>query len=225
MNEENTSRLDEIKSAPFIQAQGLTMNSIIGTPYRNVDLSVPRNSFVVINGEDCTGKTPLLLTLAGRMAPSKGTLTVGGFVSPKERNKIARIAGLGLFHGINDLDENLTCKAQLRAELELYGKPNRADDLRDYFATWRLEHIMDKRVRDLAHYDLIKLGIALGMANDPQMLVVDDVEEKLTYEQLHRVLEVLQDLAHNGHKVVVAACTEPSLASYADVSLQLRRAK
>lgn len=208
---------------PFIQARDLGIRTIIGSPYQNVNLSVERDTFALICGEHGSGKTALLLTLAGHMAPSKGSLVVGGYEFPRERNKVARIAGLGIFAGLNDLEENLPCLSLLRAELDLYGKPSRKRAAIQYLDEWDLAHIQNMLVRDLAQIDLARFGIALGMAKDPELLVVDDLEEQLTLEQVRQVAELLRNIAHERHKVVVAGCTEGYLTRFADVSFTLER--
>lgn len=208
---------------PFIEARDLKMRTVLGSPYQNVNLSVPRDTFALICGEHGSGKTALLLTLAGRMSPNSGMLTVGGYEFPRERKQVANIAGLGLFHGVNDLEENLPCLSLLRAELELYGKPSRKQAAIDYLNKWNLPHIQNMLVRDISQVDLACFGIALGMAKDPQLLVVDDLEEQLTLDQIRHVADVLRSIAHDQHKVVVAGCTEGSLTSLADTSFTIAR--
>jgi ABC-type branched-subunit amino acid transport system ATPase component len=77
-------------------------------------------------------------------------------------------------------------------------------------------------VKDLTQPELVRFGIALGMAKDPALLVLDDIEHEFTLEEIKELCALLQDIAHNRHKVVVASCTEPSLTKFADVSFTLK---
>lgn len=208
---------------PFIQARGLGIKTLIGSPYQDVNLQIPNDTFALVCGEHGSGKTALLLTLAGHMVPSKGELVVGGFEVPRERHKVARISGLGIFHGLNDLEENLGCLSLLRAELELYGKPSRKQAAIDYLNKWHMPQIQNMLVRDLSQLELACFGIALGMAKDPQLLVIDDLEEQLTLDQVRQVADLLSHIAHDMHKVVVAGCTEGYLTRLADRSFTLAR--
>lgn len=208
---------------PFIQARDLGIRTLIGSPYQNVSLSIPRDTFAIICGEHGSGKTALLLTLAGHMVPSKGSLIVGDYEFPRELNKVAKISGLGIFQGLNDLEENIPCLSLLRAELNLYGKPNRKGVAIDYLDRWGLAHIQNMYVRDLTQIDLVRFGIALGMAKDPALLVVDDLERELTLDQIEQVTAMLQHIAHDLHKVVVAGCTEGYLTRFADVSFTIEK--
>jgi ABC-type multidrug transport system ATPase subunit len=207
---------------PFIEARGLAYKTPIGSPYQNVNLTIPKNTFALVCGEHGTGKTALLLTLAGHMVPRTGSLSVGGYEFPRERNKVAKISGLGIFEGLNELEENISCGSLMRAELDLYGKPSRKKATLDYLAEWDLSHIQNMLVKDLTQPELVRFGIALGMAKDPALLVLDDIEHEFTLEEIKELCALLQDIAHNRHKVVVASCTEPSLTKFADVSFTLK---
>lgn len=201
---------------PFIEAHGLTLRTVVGAPYTNVNLAIPDNSLAVIRGRHGSGKTPLLLTLAGRMKFNQGTLTVGGYELPQERRQVARISGLSLFAGLNDLEDNIPCGLVLRSELELYGKPHKKKHVSDYLKAWQLDHIENALVRDINQFDLVMFGIALGMANDPKLLIVDNIEDQLTLHQTHEIVDRLYDVVHQYHKVIVVGCTERSVAESAD---------
>lgn len=211
------------KEEPFIEAHGLTLRTVVGAPYVDVDLTAPDNSLIAIRGRHGSGKTPLLLTLAGRMKFNQGTLMVGGYDLPQERRHVARMSGLSLFEGLNDLEVNIPCGIVLRSELELYGKPHKKQHVTRYLETWQLGHIEDQLVRDISQFDLVMFGIALGMANDPKMLIVDNIEDQLTLNQTHEILDRLLMLAHEYHKVVVVGCTEKSVAESADCVYSLTK--
>ncbi len=200
----------------FIKAQGLTLRTVVGAPYTDVDLAIPDHSLAAIRGRHGSGKTPLLLTLAGRMKFNQGALEVGGYDLPRERRQVARISGLSLFEGLNDIEVNIPCGTILRSELELYGKPHKKKHVTEYLKKWQLGHIENELARDINQFDLVMFGIALGMANNPKLLIIDNIEDQLTLNQTHEILEFLLPLAHDYHKVVVVGCTEKSVAESAD---------
>ena len=79
------------------------MKTYAGYAYREVDVDVHKGELVAVRGRNGSGKTALLLTLAGRMKQTEGTLNVGEFELPRQRSKAERHVGLGLFSGLNDL--------------------------------------------------------------------------------------------------------------------------
>lgn len=209
----------------FIQARGLTLKTPLGTPYENINLNIPRGSYVAVVGEHGSGKTPLLLTLAGRMKFNSGSLSVGGHVLPKERKKVARTVGMSIFSGLNDVEWELKCKTIMAAELEIWGKPHSKADAFDYLNKWGLGHIMEMKVTKLSQIDYDRFGIALGMVNDPAVLVVDDIEDKMDIADRDVISEELLQMAHTQNKIVIVAITEPDAARMADITIKLERSE
>ncbi len=89
-----TARPDEA-----VHGTGLRLDAPDGTPvYRDVDLSVARGGVLVVAGPHRSGRTALLLTLAGRAHADAGTLVVDGLVAPvrardiRHRVAFARLA-------------------------------------------------------------------------------------------------------------------------------------
>ncbi len=212
-------------SRPFIVAKGLGLRSPLGKPYSDINLQVPLGTFLAVTGDHGAGKTPLILTLAGRMRFNRGSLTIGGHELPHGGAKVRRLAGLGLFSGLNELETNLKVRSVTAAELELFKKRHRKADVQAYLDSWNLGHTADMRVRELSEPELVRLGVALGMASDPKILAVDDVEHSLNHNQTRELLEILKGLAHSRNMIVMVALTEPGFAEDADQVVSLERSK
>ena len=77
-----------------VAALGVGLDAPDGTPlYRDVSVRVPRGGTLVVAGPHRSGRTALLLTLAGRAHADTGTLKVDGLVLPvRARNVRARVA-------------------------------------------------------------------------------------------------------------------------------------
>lgn len=205
----------------FIKAENLSMWAPFGQPYTNVSISVPRGTLLAVSGKHGSGKTPFLLTLAGRMVSTKGTLTVDGYSLPKQRNKVMRKAGMGIFKGLNDLEENLPAMSIVRAEMDVYDQPNDKQFVRDYLERYGLGHVGSTHIRDYHQVDLIRLGIALGMVGNPDLLVVDDIEDQMTLAESIEIIDQLRGIAHDNNIVVAYSCTEPAFAEEADMVCDL----
>ncbi|MBF4460940.1 MULTISPECIES: MMPL family transporter [unclassified Rathayibacter] len=86
-------------SADAIAAEGLCLDGPDGPVYRDVAVRVPAGASLVVHGPHRSGRTALLLTLAGRMAPDSGRLKVDGLVVPirsaavRGRVGLVRLAG------------------------------------------------------------------------------------------------------------------------------------
>lgn len=62
--------------------------------YSDVSFMLPRGGALIVRGERGAGKTSLLLTIAGRMAPAQGRLKVCGYVLPDEAVRVRPLVGI-----------------------------------------------------------------------------------------------------------------------------------
>lgn len=209
--------------APYISARGLAVKTYAGFAYRNVDVDVHKGELVAVRGRNGSGKTALLLTLAGRMKQTAGTLRIGEFELPRQRAKAERHVGLGLFRGLNDLQDSLTVVYALGAEFELYGRRPRREDVLDYLRDWGLADVANVRVKDLTSETLCALGIALAFVGEPEAVVVDDVENQLTMSQSEGLVQLLLDAARSRNAAIVVGVVERDLAAMADATVYLSK--
>ncbi|MDO8107075.1 MMPL family transporter [Isoptericola sp. b441] len=85
-------------SADAVAAEGLRLDGPDGPFYADVSTRVPRGGTLVISGGHRSGRTPLLLTMAGRVHADAGRLKVDGLVAPvraasiRGRVAVARMA-------------------------------------------------------------------------------------------------------------------------------------
>ncbi len=84
-----------------VVAQDLRLDGPDGPFYAGVAVRVPRGGTLVVSGPHRSGRTPLLLTLAGRVHADSGRLKVDGLVAPvrasaiRGRVAVARMARVG----------------------------------------------------------------------------------------------------------------------------------
>lgn len=204
------------RNSVFARAEGLGLRTRLGCPYAGMDIELHRGELTALRGRNGSGKTALLLTLAGRMAHTEGTLSILGEKMPKGHGRVQSRIGLGLIEGVNDIQSNLTVFHIVAAEFELHGKKAKREDVMRYLREWGLEGVSRMRARDLSRERFAWLGIVLGMVGDPDGLAVDDIEDQLTRVQSERLMAQLQRIAHEKNVAVTVACTERSLADMAD---------
>ncbi|WP_367041001.1 ATP-binding cassette domain-containing protein [Streptomyces sp. Je 1-332] len=199
-----------------------------GWAFRGVGVEAGPGSLIAIEGASGSGRTCLLLALAGRMRPTEGEATVGGFRLPKQLAAVRRISALGPVPGVTDLDPALTVAEQLheRALLErrfggslrnlLRPRAERAAEARLRIDTALAAAGLDTEslpkgrrtsVRDLERLEMLRLSVALALIGRPRLLAVDDVDLKLSDAERGEAWALLRSLAESG-TTVVAVCNE-----------------
>lgn len=175
--------MTEPQPDPAITARAITMRGPWGPVYGPVDLDIDAGGVTVLVCPPGSGRTALLMTLAGRMRPASGELTVLG------RSRARDIFGHAALAGIDELDsvaESVTVRdlitEQLRWDAPWYRLVRRADtaDLTDVcapvFGDVPLPPLSEY-VEELSELDGLLLRIALANTGRPPLLVVGNLEQ------------------------------------------------
>jgi ABC-2 type transport system ATP-binding protein len=182
----------------MIEATGLGLRTRHGWVFRDVDLTVSAGEVAAVVGPSGSGRTMLLLALAGRAKPSTGELRVWDATS---RPDIRRQVTVARATGAVELDPDLTVADSRReAGLLFYGP-----DLSQFEELVGLDLDSAAVVGELAADDLALFSLALAAASHPAALVLDDVDLRATPAQQHRIWAGLHAVAETGIAVVASA--------------------
>jgi ABC-2 type transport system ATP-binding protein len=185
------------RGGSVIEANGLGLRTRQGWVYRDVDLTLPEGSVAAVAGPAGSGRTMLLLTLAGRAKPSTGELRVGEATS---RPDIRRQVTVARATGAVELDPDLTVGDSRReAGLLFYGA-----DLDWAEKLVGLEVDGTTVVGDLAPDDATLFALALAASARPVAVVLDDVDRHTTPDQQRRIWAALTAVAAAGITVVAS---------------------
>lgn len=201
---------------PFVKTEGLSLKTPVGPVYEGVSLEVERGKVCCIYGEQGSGKTSLMLTLCGRMKPSRGRATVAGHDLHKKYRLIRRMSGLSFIPGLNDVQSFLEVKRITAAELALAGKRGNKTNTDKYLKDWGFFDKKEVKFKDLDSYDTCLFGILLAMCGDPELLVVDDVQTNVTQHQSIKIMGYLKEIAAKRGTTVLVGCSEYEIARQAD---------
>ncbi|NPD31096.1 ATP-binding cassette domain-containing protein [Eggerthellaceae bacterium zg-1084] len=204
-----------------IHARDLGHKRVLGTPFEHVDLDVAQGAVTAVCGMNGSGKTALLLTLAGRMRFTHGTLVVMGHQLPREARAVQKRVALALFPGVNDLDRAQRVRDAVSAEFHLFERRPNGAAIALYLRQWGLGSFENAKVADLAARELTLLGIALAWVRHPDIIAVDDIESGLTQAQSRELMELLRGFAHERNATLIVGVNEPTLAACADRTYHL----
>ena len=204
----------------FIEAHDLSLGDLRMKAYQHVNLTLARGGAHAICAEDKGGPTELLLTLAGRMHPSSGTCSVAGNDISRLRgmHAVRKIASLAFIENVNEVERVLRVRTIASAELGLAGKRSNASATRKFLDAWELGAYYDSTIEELPRFVYDRLGIALAMAHDPQLLLVQDIERDLTEHESLKLCDELGHLAHDTGVTVVCGVIDYDLAHHFDTT-------
>jgi ABC-type polar amino acid transport system ATPase subunit len=188
-----------------------------GWVFRNVDLALPTRSVTALAGPAGSGRSMLLLTLAGRARPTTGRLVVAG---DERRAAVRRSVAAARVTAAVELEPDLHVVDHVR-EADLLSR-GRAD-FRWAARVLGLDVDPVAVVGELPTDDATLLAVALALAIQPYVIVVDDVDVAATPAQQERIWAALLAAARTGVAVVASTIDgEVARAAGADVINLLR---
>jgi RND superfamily putative drug exporter len=181
-----------------------------------------------VHGPSGSGKSALLLAIAGRMAFDAGRLRVNGFLLPQETNAVRKSVALAEMRGVNDLDDDLTVDELIAERLSiqslgLWVSRTRVDPIRaelDHALAYAhdVAGLLADEVRGDAHVSSLSplerklLGVVLALTEHTRVLVIDDVDDIRSSESVAMFWSALDHLLVGRDVTVVASVQSPESA-------------
>lgn len=139
-----------------------------------VSLEVAAGEIYGLVGPDGAGKTTLIRLLCGALRPDAGTVNLGGYDMSRQRERGRE--RLGYLAQRFALYEDLSVAENLRFFAEVRGLPAaqwrvRSQEILEFVG---LVQFLDRRAAQLSGGMKQKLGLAIALINQPQVLLLDE---------------------------------------------------
>ncbi|WP_396834174.1 ATP-binding cassette domain-containing protein [Mycobacterium sp. ITM-2016-00316] len=219
-----SAAVSEPEPEPAVRARAITMRGPWGPVYGPIDLDVDTGGVTALIHPAGTGRTALLLTLAGRMRPISGTVTVFGH---SDARKIFGASALANIDQLDKIAESVTVRdlitEQLRWDAPWYrfiGQASAADLADICGSTFGEVALPDlgayfDQIGELAQ---VLLRIALANTGTPPLLVVGDLDGITDDGNRAIVLERLNALGEN--QTVITTSANPVPGARAQISME-----
>jgi ABC-2 type transport system ATP-binding protein len=179
-----------------------------------VDLSVPSGCLFALLGTNGAGKTTLLEVLRGHRRPSAGRARVWGRDPARDRSRLA--ARVGVLPQDSGFAPALTVSETLRLWARLAGRAPTAAGVTAGLAEVRLEHRAGVAVRQLSGGERRRLDLAVAVAGDPPLLLLDEPTTGLDPESRDDAWAAIRRRVRGGASVLVTTHYLEEAEAYAD---------
>lgn len=181
----------------------------------NVSIQIERGHTHSIIGPNGAGKTTLFNLISGNIRPTTGRVLLNGKdITDVPLYKRAHI-GMGRSFQITNIFPNLTVLENVRLAAQALGKVNfrfyrRADFYQEYLhRAMEVLEIVGLRESSLMpasalpHGGKRKLELAILLAPDPELLLLDEPTAGMASEQVPELLKTIEDIKTQGGKTIV----------------------
>ena len=202
-------------AVPLLGADALLAKGPHGIVFGPVSLAVASGEALAIVGDGGSGRTSLLLALAGRLRLAGGHVSLDGH--PDDLQAVRRAVAVARAGQLTDLDELWTIGEAIAHRVVLASDRHAVRAaVQSRLTAFGLDLDPAARMYTLGPLQLTLFSVALSAAEDRPVLVVDDVDRGLSGAEESQVWRVLKKLAAEG-RAVVGATTDTRAAREAGV--------
>ncbi|MGZ8629464.1 MAG: ABC transporter ATP-binding protein [Actinomycetota bacterium] len=177
---------------------------------RDISFDIPQGSSLGLIGHNGSGKTTLLKCIAGILRPSAGTI--------RSRGRMAALLELGAgFH------PELTGRENVYLNASFLGL-NRRETERvydDVVAFAELEDFMDNQVKFYSSGMLVRLGFAVAVHVDPEILLIDEVLAVGDEAFQQRCVDRVREFQRDGRTIVLVTHALDTVVDVCDRAVML----
>ena len=204
-----------MSAPPILRTEGLGLDIGGATIVADVSLEVLPGEFVGVIGPNGAGKTSLFNLLSGLRRATAGRVQLEGeditHVAPYRRTQL----GLGRTFQVSNVfpllpvreNVRLAAEARLGGAWKLWRRANRVKDAVER-ADWALSRVgLSARAStpagSLAHGDKRRLELAMVLAADPRVILLDEPMAGVSVENVHELVELIHSVHTEEHKTVL----------------------
>lgn len=190
---------------------------------RGVSLRVASGEIVAVTGPSGSGKSTLLACLAGLDEPDGGMVRVAGAeVSRRSESERAELRArhIGMLFQTNNLLEHLTVEGNVTLAQQLVRSPERRP-VAELLDELGIAHRRRSRPSQLSGGETARAGLAVALANNPELIVADEPTGELDSDSAAGILRLLKSRAAAGAAIVLVTHS-PAVAAVADREITLR---
>lgn len=200
---------------PIIETKNLSISFGGHKAVDGVNFTVPANHFKSIIGPNGAGKTTFFNLLSGQLSPTDGQVYFKGEDITKLTPTARTRKGIGRSFQITNVFPNLTVLENVRLAvqsvagvryqmLKHFRKYRQFEEkAKEILTLVLLENKVDAVAKNLAHGEKRKLEIAMLLALEPEVLLLDEPTAGMSLEDVPAILEVIKKIKADGNRTII----------------------
>lgn len=170
----------------------------------NLSITAEGGEIYGLLGPNGAGKTTALRCIATLLKPTDGDITVSGYDTVKESEKVRKTIGF-LTNEIK-LDPQFSPEYMFRFFGRLHGIDEKIIEKRkeELFSYFEINDFKDKKISELSTGMKQKASIAVSLVHDPDVIIYDEPTTGLDIVTARSVTDYLKKLRDNGKLIIIS---------------------
>ena len=213
---------------PFVRLEAVSKSYGGGSSKHDVldqvALALPHGETTSLVGRSGSGKSTLLSLIAGLMRPDAGHIYIGGQQMDQlddDGRASVRAERIGFVLQSDNLIPFLTAVENVELALGFASGRRSTARAREVLVDLGLERRMDHLPRQLSGGESQRVAVAVALANEPDLLLADEVVGQLDSATAADVMEMIFTACRERDLTVLYVTHDEQLAQQADRSLRL----
>jgi putative ABC transport system ATP-binding protein len=201
---------DVARAVPLVHARAIRLDYGPTAVLRSIDLDVEERAELAVTGRSGSGKTSLLLVLAGLIPPTEGKIRWPGL----SQDAVARRFEIAMVFQSPSLLPELTAVENVCLPLRLRGwaQPVARAAAHNSLSIVRLDAEADALPAELSGGQQQRVAVARALAVRPRLILADEPTGALDRDHATEVLTALRDHARSEGAGLVLATHDEELA-------------
>ncbi len=191
---------------------------------RGANLDLPRGRMTSLVGPSGSGKSTLISIIAGLTLPSAGQVLLDGVdlnrLGESERAEL-RARRIGIVFQSGNLIPFLSALENVEVALATAGRRRSRPYAHELLAQLGLEHRLHHRPTRLAGGEAQRVAVAVALANEPDLLIGDELTGELDSGTTSKVMGLLAEVWRQRRLTILLVTHNQELASLADHRLRI----
>ena len=182
---------------------------------KNLNLKIPKGKFISIIGPNGAGKTTLFNLLSGQLSPTKGEIFFKDNNITKLSPALRTRLGIGRSFQLTNIFPELSVIENVRLAVQstkkdYYGIFPSLSKFRSQMEKAKeileIVFLQDKQnilAKNLSHGDKRKLEIAMILALQPELILLDEPTAGISIEEVPAILNIIENLKKDPNNTVV----------------------
>lgn len=196
---------------------------------RGIDFTMERGEMVAIVGPSGAGKSSLLNLLGGLDKPTAGQLSIGGLNLLDLKGRALadyrlRQVGFVWQQVSRNLLPHRSALRNVTLPMMMAGVPKRKRTARamELLEAVSIADQAHKRPGQLSGGQQQRVAIAVALANNPHILLADELTGSLDHKSARQVMELIAQLRRDYNLTILMVTHDMEMAAFADRTLTLR---